>query len=68
MANRCPERMLEYYYATQEAYGNWGKDQDRPGLYALHSGFLPDGKKLSHYEELTEYNTRIIDFSSIECN
>jgi len=41
--------MLEYYTAAQNAYSNWGRDLKRPALYALHSGFLPEGQNLSHF-------------------
>ncbi|RJP46544.1 MAG: class I SAM-dependent methyltransferase [Armatimonadetes bacterium] len=65
MSSSCPERMLEYYAVAQKAYSNWGRDLKRPGLYALHSGYSPDGQSLPHYEDIAEYNSQLIRYANI---
>lgn len=60
----------EYYIATQSQYSNWGRYQDRLGLYAIHSGFHPNGelRGTSHEESLVEMERRILEWINIPCN
>lgn len=57
-----------YYLESEYAYRNWGKDERREEVYALHGGFTVEGKKLSHYEEVKELARQLIRFAQIPKN
>jgi ubiquinone/menaquinone biosynthesis C-methylase UbiE len=59
------EDILNYYREAEGAYRNWGKDEEREGVYALHAGFAAEGKELSHYEEVKELTRQLINFAQI---
>ena len=54
-----------YYFESESAYRNWGKDEEREGVYALHGGFAIKGQELSHYEEVKELTRQLIKFAQI---
>ncbi len=54
-----------YYLESESAYRNWGRDEEREGIYALHGGFAVEGKNLSHYEEVKELTRQLIKFAHI---
>ena len=57
-----------YYLESESAYRNWGKDEEREGVYALHGGFAVEGKNLSHYEEVKELTRQLTRFAQIPPN
>jgi ubiquinone/menaquinone biosynthesis C-methylase UbiE len=60
--------IINYYLEAESAYRNWGKDEAREGVYALHGGFAVEGKNLSHYEEIKELARQLIKFAQIPPN
>jgi len=59
------ENIKNYYLEAEGAYRNWGKDEEREGVYALHAGFTVEGRELSHYQEVKELTGQLIDFAQI---
>jgi len=59
------EQIKNYYRESEQAYQNWGKDENREGIYALHAGFAVEGRNLSHYEEVKELSRQLIKFAQI---
>ncbi len=59
------DAIRNYYLESESAYRNWGKDEEREGIYALHGGFAVEGKNLSHYEEVKELARQLIKFAQI---
>ena len=57
-----------YYLESESAYRNWGKDEEREGVYALHGGFAVEGKNLSHYKEVKELTRQLMKFAQIPPN
>lgn len=57
-----------YYLESESAYRNWGRDEEREGVYALHGGFTVEGINLSHYEEVKELARQLIRFARIPQN
>lgn len=57
-----------YYLESESAYRNWGKDEEREGIYALHGGFAVEGRSLSHYEEVKGLTRQLIKFAQIPQN
>lgn len=62
------DKIRNYYLESESAYRNWGKDEERDGVYALHGGFTVEGQKLSHYEEVKELARQLIRFAQIPLN
>ncbi|GIV44969.1 MAG: hypothetical protein KatS3mg035_2092 [Bacteroidia bacterium] len=54
-----------YYLESERAYRNWGRDEERESVYALHGGFSPEGQNLPHYEEVKELKRQLIKFDQI---
>jgi len=42
----------QYYRESDRKYLNWGEDEEREGIYALHRGFNIKGENQTHYEEI----------------
>lgn len=61
-------KIRKYYLESESAYRNWGKDEDRDGIYALHCGFALEGQNSSHYKEVKELSRRLIQFAQISPN
>ncbi|QLG69690.1 MAG: Methyltransferase type 11 [Candidatus Woesebacteria bacterium] len=59
------EKIKGYYLAAEQAYNNWGRDEEREGVYALHAGFAVEGRNLSHYEEVKELTRQLINFAQL---
>lgn len=57
-----------YYSESESAYRNWGKDEKRKDVYALHGDFAIEGKNLSHYEEVKELTTQLVRFAEVNPN
>lgn len=55
----------EYYVQAEPAYRNWGKDVDRPEIYALHCGFHPEGQPIDQYESVKLMTKRILSMAEI---
>lgn len=57
----------QYYRATQSQYRNWGRYGDRHGLYAIHSGYHPDGvaNSMTHEEAIMEMEHMIVGWMQI---
>jgi SAM-dependent methyltransferase len=62
------DAIRNYYLESESAYRNWGKDEEREGVYALHGGFAIEGRNLSHYEEVKELTRQLIKFAQINHN
>lgn len=60
--------IIGYYTRTAQQYSNYGRYEDMPGLYSLHSGFYPRGLNsgLSHMEAIAEMDSRIIGWLRLE--
>ncbi len=56
----------QYYVAAERAYVGWGKDYERPGIYALHCGFHPDGIPIDQYESTKRMTKEIIARTDIK--
>jgi ubiquinone/menaquinone biosynthesis C-methylase UbiE len=61
-------QIKNYYLESESAYRNWGKDEEREGIYALHGGFAIEGQNLSHYEEVKELTRQLLKFAQIPSN
>lgn len=61
-------QIRNYYSESESAYINWGKDEKREGVYALHGGFAIQGESLSHYEEVKELTTQLVRFAEVHPN
>lgn len=61
-------QIKDYYRESERAYQNWGRDEGRDGVYALHGGFAIEGQNLSHYEEVKELSRQLIKFGQIPPN
>lgn len=60
--------IIGYYTRTAGQYLNYGGYADMPGLYALHSGFYPEGlaSDLTHRAAIAEMDHRIMSWLGLE--
>ena len=58
--------IIAYYRVSERSYQNWGKDLDRPEIYALHCGFHPDGKTIDQHESVKLMSRKIIGLADIK--
>lgn len=68
MQERVISQIIQYYREAEGAYRNWGRDEEREGIYALHGGFAIEEEALSHYEEVKELTRQLIRFTEIPQN
>ncbi len=54
-----------YYHASESAYGNWGKDLEREGIYALHCGYETPDENISHWESIKRLTRQVISVMGI---
>lgn len=59
-------QLEQYYKESDVKYLNWGRDEEREGIYALHCGFHIKGKDQTHYEEIKEHTRQILKYASVE--
>lgn len=57
------KNLEDYYKKADIKYLNWGRDEEREGVYALHCGFNLEDKNQSHYDEVKEHTRQILDYS-----
>lgn len=59
------DKIIIYYDLTAPAYRNWGECSGRKGIYALHSGFYPEGIKTDHRQSVLNMTQKIIDLTQV---
>lgn len=67
-SNELLRNIQQYYVLSAPAYQSWGKDEERDGIYALHSGFeKPDDTK-THHESVKALTRELVGFAYIHPN
>lgn len=57
-----------YYENAEKAYRNWGKDEERKGIYSLHCGYEEPGEHISHLQSIKRLTQVIVTFMDIQAN
>ncbi len=65
-SNEHLNNVQQYYVLSAPAYQSWGKDEERRGVYALHSGFEKTGEQISHHESVKALTRELVGFANIQ--
>lgn len=58
--SRSEEQLVQYYTDTANNYRNWGGYSELSGIYAIHSGFHPNGVAVEQRESIQEMDRQIL--------
>lgn len=53
-------RVQAYYRQAEQAYLNWGRDELRQGIYALHCGYEVPGESITHWESIKQLTKEVV--------
>ncbi len=67
-SNELIKNIQQYYIVSAPAYQSWGKDEERDGIYALHSGFEKPGETKTHHESVKALTRELVSFANIRPN
>lgn len=61
------EILSTYYKVSDSAYRNWGPDAERPGIYAVHLGYHPEGQiYLDNHSAVRLMTQKVIDAADLK--